>query len=92
VLHWSAGPHGKQVLLTADSVHVADDRCHVSVMYSVPNFLPVSPSVINDIRARLSGLDFDDVYGFTWGLNIIGGARQAVDESFDRYRTALGAR
>ncbi|MET0323631.1 MAG: MBL fold metallo-hydrolase [Ilumatobacteraceae bacterium] len=89
-LHWSAGPAGKQILLVGDSLHVAGDRRHVTVMHSVPNFIPVDASVIHDVRARLDGLHFDDVYGFTWGLNIMGGARQAVDESLQRYLDAIG--
>ena len=89
VLHWTAAPHGKRVLLTGDSLHVAADRRHVSVMHSVPNFIPVGAHVIGDIRDRLAGVDFDDVYGFTWGLDIIGDARRAVDESFDRYLAAV---
>jgi len=91
VLHWSAAPHGRQALLVGDSLHVAADRRHVSVMHSVPNYVPVSASVITGIRHRLRDLDFDDVYGFTWGLNIIGNARHSVDESFDRYRAAIGS-
>lgn len=89
VLHWSAAPNGKQVLLTGDSLHVAADRRHVSVMHSVPNYIPVSASIVGDIRNRLAGIDFDDLYGFTWGLNIIGDARSAVDASFDRYLAAI---
>ena len=45
--------------------------------------------MIHDLRARLDGVEIDDVYGFTWGLNIIGGARAAIDESFDRYLAAI---
>jgi hypothetical protein len=33
---------------------------------------------------------FDDVYGFTWGLNIIGQGHAAVDASFDRCMRAIG--
>jgi len=91
VLHWSAAPGGKQLLLTGDSLHVAADRRHVSVMHSVPNYIPVGAHVIRDIRDRLAGVEFDDVYGFTWGLDIIGDARRAVDESFDRYLKAIAA-
>lgn len=90
-LHWSDAPGGAPVLLAGDSLHVADDHRHVSVMHSVPNFLPVSPHVIRDVRARLAGVDFDDVYGFTWGRNILGDARAAVDRSFDRYLHHLTA-
>jgi Metallo-beta-lactamase superfamily len=88
-LHWSAAPGGRRVLLSGDSLHVAGDRRHVSVMHSVPNFVPVGPGVIHDLRARLDGIAIDDVYGFTWGLNIIGDARAAIDESFDRYLAAI---
>lgn len=90
VLHCAA-PNGRKVLLTGDSLHVAADRRHVSVMHSVPNYVPVAAPVIDDIRGRLADIDFDDVYGFTWGLNIIGGARTAVDASFDRYLAAIGS-
>lgn len=91
VLHWTAAPNGRRALLVGDSIHVVADRRHVTVMHSVPNYIPVPAPVIADIRARLADLDFDDVYGFTWGLNIIGDARRAVDESFDRYLAAIGA-
>lgn len=91
VLHWSAAPNGKQVLLTGDSLHVAADRRHISVMHSVPNHIPVSAPVVSDIRDRLAGIDFDDLYGFTWGLDIIGNARHAVDVSLDRYIAAVSA-
>lgn len=89
VLHWSAAPGGKQILLAGDSVHVAADRAHVTVMHSVPNHIPVGPHVVRDVQARLAGVEFDDLYGFTWGLNIIGDARRAVDESLGRYLAAI---
>ena len=91
VLHWTAAPHGKQVLLTGDSLHVAADRRHVSVMHSVPNYIPVGDHVIRDLRERLADVEFDDLYGFTWGVDIIGDARRAVDESFDRYLAAIAS-
>jgi len=79
----------RTALLVGDSIHVAADRRHVTVMHSVPNYIPVGPGTIREIADRLVGLDFDDVYGFTWGLDIIGGARVAVDESLDRYLAAI---
>lgn len=42
------------------------------------------------IRRQLEEMAFDDVYGYTWGLNIIGNARAAVDASFERYLRAIG--
>lgn len=51
--------------------------------------LPMQPRLVRQMRARLDGLAFEDAYGFTWGRNIIGGARDAVDASFDRYLRAV---
>ena len=90
VLHWKDGPKGAGVLLSGDALHVVQDRRHVTFMYSVPNYIPSHPDCVAEIRSRLEGLDFDDVYGYTWGLNIRGGARSAVDESFERYFRAIG--
>jgi len=91
VLHWTDGPGGKSVLLSGDALHVAQDRRHVSFPYSVPNHMPARPVDVAETRGRLEEVDFEDVYGFTWGLNIIGGARAAVDESFERYFAAVTA-
>ena len=79
----------RRALLTGDSLHVAGDRRHVTVMHSVPNYIPVGPDTIRDVRRRLDGVEFDDVYGFTWGLNIIGDADAAVAASFERYLGAI---
>ncbi len=84
-LHWTRAPGGRSVLLAGDSLHVADDLAHVTVMHSVPNYIPVGPDVIRDLIARLADVDFDDLYGFTWGRNLIGDARAAVDRSLRRY-------
>ena len=89
VLHWADGAEGKGVLLSGDALHVVQDRRHVTFMYSVPNYIPARPDCVMEIRQRLAGLAFDDVYGYTWGLNIRGGARAAVDESFERYFRAV---
>ena len=75
VLHADAGPTGRPILLAGDALHVAQDRRHVSFMYSVPNHVPSHPDDVAEISRRLDGVDFDDLYGFTWGLNIIGDAR-----------------
>ena len=91
-LHWTDAPNGRTVLLAGDSLHVAADHRHVSVMHSVPNYIPVGPRVISDVQHRLNGVDFDDLYGFTWGLNIISGARDAVDQSLDRYAAVIADR
>ena len=84
-LHWATGPRERGALFVGDSPHVAADRRSVSFFYSNPNFIPMRPSEVHRMRALLSQVDYDDAYGFSWGRNIMGGARAAVDASFDRY-------
>lgn len=84
-LHWRDGPRGGGALLPGDALQVVADRRHVSFMYSYPNLLPMRTSDVLALRARVSGLQFEDVYGYTWGRNIIGDGRAAVGGSFARY-------
>ncbi|MCI0570905.1 MAG: MBL fold metallo-hydrolase, partial [Myxococcaceae bacterium] len=58
------------------------DRRHVTFMYSYPNYIPMKPSDVRSMRARLAAYDFEDVYGYTWGRHILGRGREAVDASF----------
>lgn len=90
VLHWRDEGRGRHVVLAGDSLHVCGDRRHVSFVHSVPNNLPMHPDLVEDLRRRLLDLPIDDIYGFTWGLNIIGDGRRALDASFDRYFQAVG--
>lgn len=46
-------------------------------------------SDLRAIRERLAEYDFADVFGFTWGINIVGDARAAVDASCDRFLVAI---
>lgn len=91
VLHWADGPRPGGALFSGDALQVTRDRRHVSFMYSYPNMMPMRTSDVAAMRDRLAPYDFEDVYGYTWGLNIIGGARQAVEKSFDRYLAAVAA-
>lgn len=91
VLHWTGAPGGRAALLAGDALHVTQDRRHVAFAYSVPNHIPAHPADVTETRERLTGLPIDDVYGFSWGLNIFGDGRAAIDASFDRYFRAVGA-
>jgi hypothetical protein len=88
-LHWKDGPRPGGALLAGDTPLVVSDRRHVSFMYSYPNFIPMKPAVVRSMQARLAGYAFEDVYGYTWGRNVIGGGRTAVDTSFARYLAAV---
>ncbi len=70
-------------------MQVAMDRRHVTFMYSYPNYIPMRPADIRHIQSRLHGCEFVDLFGFSARRNIIGGAREAVNQSFDRYFKAI---
>ena len=88
-LHWKRGPRAGGTLFPGDALQVVLDRRHVSFMYSYPNYIPMQTSAVRALRERLARFDFADVYGYTWGRNIISGARAAVDASFDRHLAAV---
>jgi hypothetical protein len=88
-LHWKDGPRPGGALFPGDALQVVMDRRHVTFMYSYPNEIPLPPSAVRRMRDTLDGCEFDDAYGYTWGRNIIGGARAAIDASFDRYLAAV---
>jgi glyoxylase-like metal-dependent hydrolase (beta-lactamase superfamily II) len=89
VLHWQAS--NRAVLCSGDALQVATDRRHVAFMYSYPNYVPMKTSEVRAMRERLSSYDYDDVYGYTWGRNIIGKGRAAVEASFDRHLQMVAA-
>lgn len=90
-LHWKGKGRPRGALFSGDALQVTFDRRHVSFMYSYPNFLPMRTSDVREMRRRIAEYDFDDVFGYTWGRNIIGGGRQAVDQSYDRYLSKVTA-
>ena len=83
-LLWEA-PNGRSVLFPGDALQVATDRRHVAFMYSYPNYVPMKTSDVRAMRERLAGYDYQDVYGYTWGRNIIGNGRAAIEASFERH-------
>ncbi len=90
-IHWRDGPRKGGALFPGDALQVVMDRRHVTFMYSYPNYVPMKTSDVRAMRARLTGYAFEDVYGFTWGRMIIGGGRDAVERSFDRFLGAVAA-
>ncbi|MFZ6757417.1 MBL fold metallo-hydrolase [Undibacterium sp. Ji50W] len=88
-LHWKNRPHAGGALFPGDAMQVASDRRHVSFMYSYPNYIPMKLCDVLAMRARLEAYQYEDIFGFTWKRNIIGGARAATDASFTRYLQAV---
>jgi len=91
-LHWGGGAGGRGALFPGDALQVVSDRRHVSFMYSYPNLIPMDPEAVDAMRRRLAGYAYENVYGYTWGRNIIGGGKQAVEASFERYFAAIAGR
>jgi glyoxylase-like metal-dependent hydrolase (beta-lactamase superfamily II) len=90
VLLWPDGADGKGALLTGDTMYVAPDRQHVSFMYSYPNFIPLSASVVDNIVDKVMPLKFDRIYGHFFGLEIVADAKSVVQRSAERYKRAIG--
>ena len=90
-LHWKRGPRAGGALFPGDALQVAADRRHVSFMYSYPNLIPMKPADVRAMRDRLARFEFEDVFGFSRGRNIVGGGRAAVDRSFERWLGAVAA-
>lgn len=88
-LHWKAGPRPGGSLFAGDAVQVAMDRTRTGFMYSYPNMIPLRPDAASALRRRVEALSFDDLYGFSDGRQIIGGAKARVMASFDRYFAAI---
>ncbi len=89
VLHWADGPRSGGALFSGDALQVVPTRRHVSFMYSYPNLIPMRARDVVAMRQRLAPYEYEDVYGYTWGRNIFGGGRDAVEASFDRYLAAM---
>lgn len=90
-LHWRNGPRAGGALFPGDAPQVAMDRRHVSFMHSYPNGVPMRSDDVRAMRGRLQDLGFEDVYGYSWGRNIIGGGRAAVNDSFKRHLQRVAA-
>ncbi|MDX5437614.1 MAG: MBL fold metallo-hydrolase, partial [Pontibacter sp.] len=77
--------HGKGTLLTGDSLYVARDRKHVSMMYSYPNLVPLPKKAIEQISSRVEPLSFDTIHGAFEGQLIATDAKEAFRRSVKRY-------
>jgi glyoxylase-like metal-dependent hydrolase (beta-lactamase superfamily II) len=89
VLHWSAAEGGKGALMTGDIAMVAQDRRHVSFMYSFPNYIPLNAKAVRRVAAAVAPYAFDSIYGAWTNLNVKGGGKAAFAASVERYLKAI---
>ncbi|MCB1517928.1 MAG: MBL fold metallo-hydrolase [Hyphomicrobiaceae bacterium] len=90
-LHWPGGANGKGVLLTGDTIFVAQDRKHVSFLYSTPNRVPLGLNAVRRIVAKTEPLQYDRIYSSWWGSLIGADAKSAVARSEARWKRLLTA-
>ena len=89
MLHWSSAEGGKGALFTGDIAMVAQDRRHVSFMYSFPNYIPLNAKAVRRIADAEAPYAFDSIYGAWTNLNVKGGGKSAFADSVARYLRAI---
>ena len=92
VLLWPEGAEGRGVLLSSDTIYVAQDRRHVSFMYSYPNYIPLAAPTIDRIVDKVMLLKFDRIYSNFLNKDLEADAKGAVQRSAERYKQAIGFR
>lgn len=83
-VHWPEGVDGKGALLVGDTMLVAEDREHVSFMWSAPNRVQLGPKAIKRIVSMSETLPYDRIYAGWWASRIISDAKQKVAASARR--------
>ena len=77
------------MLLTSDTLHVTPDRRHVAFMYSYPNYIPLSPTAVDQVVDTVMPLPFDRIYSHFYHLVIETDAKEAVRRSAERHKQAI---
>lgn len=84
VVHLSGADHAG-VLLSSDSIFPVAAAGWVTFLRSYPNQIPLSANAVRRIVERIDGLDFDRLYGNFRERACLGGAKESVRRSADRY-------
>lgn len=85
IAHWAK--NGGKVF-SGDVIRVAADRNWATFMYSYPNFIPLSASVVGRMANQLKGLKFGQLHD-AFQREMETGAKEKVLKSADRYIAAL---
>jgi hypothetical protein len=92
VLHWANGADARGALLSGDIVQVAMDTTRVSFMWSYPNMMPLSASVVRRIADTAAAWRFERIYGAFPGRNVMADGNAVVERSAKRYIELLSER
>ena len=84
-------PASGGALLSGDIIQVCPDRKWVSFMYSYPNYIPLDAATVRRLVGSVEPFEFERIYGAFHPLQIVSGAKQAVQRSMERYLRFIGA-
>lgn len=76
-------------IFTGDTFYVNPDRRTVGVMYSFPNHIPVSASMVRQVAAAVEPFEFQRIYSLWWDAVIADGGKDAIRRSVERYVAAI---
>ena len=72
-------------ILCGDTFYISPSKTHVSVMYSYPNFIPVSLSEIKRINGSMNNIPFDTLLGAFDNQKISPNAKEILHASLEKY-------
>lgn len=81
----------QDAIFTGDTAMVAQDRAHVSFMWSYPNYVPLGPTAVRRIAAAVEPFGFSRIYGSWWGRNVARDGKACFARSVERYVRAIEA-
>jgi glyoxylase-like metal-dependent hydrolase (beta-lactamase superfamily II) len=76
-------------LFTGDTFHVNPDRGSVGIMYSFPNYVPVSAATVERMLRAVEPFDFQRIYGQWWDAVIPSHGKDCIRRSAERYIEAI---
>jgi hypothetical protein len=76
-------------IFTGDTLYVNPDHHSVTVMFSFPNYVPVSAAKVREVAGAVQPFEFRRLYGQWWDAVIRDGAKDIVSRSAERYVAAL---
>lgn len=83
--------HGRDggELFTGDTLYVNPDHRSVTVMYSFPNHVPVSPAEVQRVANAVAPFEVRRLYGQWWDAVVPDGGKDIIRRSAERYVAAI---
>jgi hypothetical protein len=82
ILHLSS----HKTILCGDTFYLSPGKKHLAVMYSYPNRIPLPLHEVQRIKAQMLSIPFDTLFGFYDYQNLIGNAKEILEQSLSRYQ------